>query len=218
MPRKKTNAEERSEQGKLDGIPEPWQQLQNESDEAYEAFSTYMSMGVKRSLVKVAQQLGKNEQLISRWSSRWSWTERIRAHTNYLDKKRLDEELEAYIEMRLRHLKVSDQFLDALIERLETIDVNELSPSDMAKWFDIAVKVGNLAMGKPTENIKQDIKAHVGVDHETVKSIIMNERAAALAAELFAELNGDNTECKLLGANPAGLSKDKSNSVDTHSV
>ena len=80
-----------------------------------------------------------------------------------------------------------------------------LAPFDMAKWFYIAVKVGRLVVGEPSKNIGQNVTAQVRVDHETVKSIIMNERATDLAVELFAELYGDGSEIKAHGNNPAGL-------------
>jgi len=61
-----------------------WERQPKESSEAWEAFHTYLSLGVKRSTAKVGQQLGKKKDLMDRWSSKWNWVERVRAHDNFL--------------------------------------------------------------------------------------------------------------------------------------
>src|ERR1044072_2536681 len=48
-----------------------------ESARAFAAFRTYATMGPQRSLSKVAKRLGKSSQLLSRWSAKWRWRERV---------------------------------------------------------------------------------------------------------------------------------------------
>ena len=61
-----------------------FEQQQKESDKAFAAFAMYLSMGPERSLEAVRQKCGKSARLIQRWSSRWSWTERVTAHASHL--------------------------------------------------------------------------------------------------------------------------------------
>lgn len=55
-----------------------WEQRENESPEAFEAFQTYLKLGVGRTLVKVAQELGKSTPLMEDWSrpARHGWVRR----------------------------------------------------------------------------------------------------------------------------------------------
>jgi hypothetical protein len=57
-------------------VPEP---LENEGTKPYAAFRAYVEMGDNRSTGKVARQLSKSRQLITRWSSKFRWQERIAA-------------------------------------------------------------------------------------------------------------------------------------------
>lgn len=55
-----------------------------ESAKAFAAFSAYLEMGPERSLAKVARKLTKSGQLIKRWSSRYDWPARVKAHGAHL--------------------------------------------------------------------------------------------------------------------------------------
>lgn len=58
----------------------PWDQQPRESAKAYAAFTAYLRMDPgERSGPKVAQECAKPESLIKRWSSMWSWVERVAA-------------------------------------------------------------------------------------------------------------------------------------------
>lgn len=58
--------------------PGPSERQPAETAKAFEAFRAYLEMGPARSTAKVARQLGKSKTLIDRWSSRWSWPDRVR--------------------------------------------------------------------------------------------------------------------------------------------
>jgi hypothetical protein len=61
-----------------------WERQPGESDEAYEAFRTYLNLGANRSVAKVGQKCSKSKSLMDRWSAQWNWVERVRAHDNFL--------------------------------------------------------------------------------------------------------------------------------------
>lgn len=58
--------------------PGPGERQPKETAVAFEAFRSYLEMGPTRSVAKVGEALGKSKTLIDRWSSRWSWVERVR--------------------------------------------------------------------------------------------------------------------------------------------
>ena len=58
--------------------------MKGETAVAYAAFCEYRDMGLERSLEAVKGRLKKSFTLMGRWSRRWSWVERVRAHDNML--------------------------------------------------------------------------------------------------------------------------------------
>lgn len=68
-----------------------WDQQPGESNPAFAAYRCYFELGDQRSLRAVEQKLGKSGSLISRWSSRWEWPERIKQQTKFI-LDRADEE------------------------------------------------------------------------------------------------------------------------------
>lgn len=63
----------------------PWDRRPGESRQAYEAFRTYLALGHDRSIFKVAHDLNKSRQLITRWCSECGWVDRCAAHDTHLN-------------------------------------------------------------------------------------------------------------------------------------
>lgn len=61
-----------------------FEQQPRESDRAFAAFKTYLELGPDRSLVAVADKLGKNRSLLERWSKKFAWPARVQAHATHL--------------------------------------------------------------------------------------------------------------------------------------
>lgn len=171
----------------------PWERQKNESRQAFEAFTAYRDLGATRSHVKVAEKLGKSTTIISRWSRKWNWVERVNAWDDELDRISRQEQAEKRKEMAKRHANEAMMFQQKLIERMQTLNPNELSPSDMARWFEIAVKVERLSRGETTENIKQDIRGQVGINNDIARRVIKDERANELAHKLLERLAQDES-------------------------
>ena len=134
----------------------PWEKQDGESTQAFEAFSEYRDMGPKRSHAKVSAKLGKSTALLNRWSRRWKWVERVSAWDRELDKKNREAQIEAIKEMSERHTKEAMMFQQKVLERLRELKPSELSPNDMARWFEAAVKIERLSRGETTEILKQE--------------------------------------------------------------
>lgn len=144
-------------------------QLRNgESQKAYEAFVTYRDMGVQRSLAKVAEKLGKSSQIISRWSAKHAWGERVaewdaqqfQKADNKREKmrekliedeladyeKQLDKWREVYEETRkfVRKGRVQAENMT-----IETIALEVAEWERLSKWRSEISRQGRLAMGLP---------------------------------------------------------------------
>src|SRR5262249_27838418 len=132
-----------------------------ESRQALAAFIAYRDLGPARSLAKVGQKLGKSTTLMERWSARWRWTARAAAWDEELDRQARAAQVAAVKEMAERHVKLAKSLQFRAIERLNTLDPNELSPSEVLRYIVEAVKLERLAMGEP-ETVQED--RHQGGD------------------------------------------------------
>lgn len=65
-------------------MPMTFEQQPRESDKAFTAFKTYLELGPERSLVLVADKVGKSKTMIERWSRKFDWPARVQAHGAHL--------------------------------------------------------------------------------------------------------------------------------------
>ena len=150
-------------------MAEIWERQKNESSKAYAAFCVYRDLGPERSLDKALSEANKkptNRRHWSRWMEKYRWYERAQAYDDYIERKKRKEKEKAILEMADRHVKLSKAFQQRLAQRLQQIDPSELSPSDMAKWLDVATKLERLSIGEPIEIGKQEVQGQVTQRHE----------------------------------------------------
>ena len=140
-------------------MAEIWERQKNESSKAYAAFCVYRDLGPERSLEKVRQNLDKprTRKWLGDWSVKYNWVERAQAYDDYIERKKREEKENAILEMAERHAKLAMAFQQRVAQRLQQIDPAELSPSDIAKWLDIATKLERLSRGEPNR-ISRDKK------------------------------------------------------------
>ena len=84
-----------------------WERLENETDAAFSAFTTYLELE-DRSLQKVSTKLSKSRQLINRWTNKFDWKNRAIAWDNsLLEELRIKEKqnLSKTIRRQLKELK-----------------------------------------------------------------------------------------------------------------
>ncbi len=107
-----------------------WDKRENESDKAFAAFVEYRNMGTQRSLSKVRDKIGKRsgyERQLEKWSSAYSWQERVSAwDTDQLSKRdKTDDELRVQ-ERRMRRT-VIQSLTDKVKEAIENLDTKDPS-------------------------------------------------------------------------------------------
>ncbi|MDF2787670.1 MAG: hypothetical protein K0S80_768 [Neobacillus sp.] len=128
-----------------------YERLEGESKQAFEGFVVYRNLGLTRNLKDVGKKLGKNHSLIKRWSSHHNWVERARAFDEEMDRKAILENEQLRKQMIKDHAEVSRQLLFKVKEAVEHIKPENLSPYEIAKLLEIAMKVERLSRGESTD-------------------------------------------------------------------
>ena len=146
-------------------MPLPFEQLPNESNKAFAAFSMYLSLGSNRSINQSARKMGKSARGLRRWADKFDWTGRLAAHASHLavlEREALETTArtkaaewsgreqklrEAEWVMHERAIAAAQKGLDAFMER-EKVYANL---SDIARMLEIASKLGRLATGLGTD-------------------------------------------------------------------
>jgi len=125
------------------------------------------------------------------WSSQYDWVTRAQAYDAYIERKEREEKekaiLEKAAEMADRHVKLAKAFQQRIAQALQQIDPAQLSPSDMAKWLDVATKLERLSIGEPTEIGKQEVQGQVTqrYEYDITQRIISDPEAVHLAEQLL---------------------------------
>jgi hypothetical protein len=173
--------------GGLEGVTNPheirWFRQKGESRKAYEAFAVYRDMGMGRSLPKVAERLDKSLELMKRWSARHEWVDRAASFDANEDFELLVRTQEQRIQMRVNDAKIARLFKQKVVDRLQQLEPKDLSPTQLAHWFEVAVKVERLSLGEAT-GIVQPHASECG--DELSRAIEENPELADLAADLLA--------------------------------
>lgn len=186
-------------------VLEPWDRRQEESPEAYEAFCVYRDMGLARSQKKAAEHLGKTRQLLSGWSSRHDWTDRVAAWDLEQDRQRREAMRAENVAAGRRHAQQAQGFLQVaalfpleLLRRLQQ-DPEILKDLDLDTLVDYLTKLGRtvprlivaerLARGMSTENVEH--AGHVTVHHERAERMTDDELDRFLLGEGAPQLPAD---------------------------
>ena len=171
-------------------MAEIWERQKDESNKAYHIFCIYRNLGPDRSLEKTREILGKSAgytRWMQTWSSQYDWVTRAQAYDDYIERKMRKKNEKEILEMAERHVKVAKAFLLIIAQALQQIDPAQLSPSDMAKWLDVATKLERLSRGVPTEIGKQEVQGQVTkrYEYDITQKIISDPEAVQLAEQLL---------------------------------
>jgi hypothetical protein len=131
--------------------------MPGESARAFEAFTYYRNLGASRSTAKVAQELGKAKTLIDRWSADWSWVKRASTWDDEEDRTWRAAASARQAEMARRHVEMARQVQEKLLQRLNTLTVDEIGVRDLPRLLDIAVKIERQAMGVDNSKVPVDV-------------------------------------------------------------
>lgn len=151
-----------------------YERQKGETVKQFEAFITYRDMGLTRSLREVATVLNKSLALIGRWSSANNWVERVHEYDKEMDRKAILENIKKRRDMVSRHAKTSMMFQQKIIQRMNSLQAHELSPGDLVRWLEIAVKIERLSLGESTE-IHENSLQHTGKNGGPIETVNKQE-------------------------------------------
>ena len=147
----------------MNHIPEPWERQPNESSRAFEAFAVYRDMGAERSYAKTSQKLGKNKTTIDQWGRNNQWVSRIAAWDDEQDRLTRETLIKGITAMRKNHADVAYEMLQKARAALQSLPLEEMTMTDIARAVDVASKLERLSRGEPTERTESRNDASGGV-------------------------------------------------------
>lgn len=137
----------------------PWDQQPGEGTKAFEAFRIYRDLGPGRSHRVAFTKLTGRDNSRGRfdvWSSQNDWVKRVEEYDRWMDQHYTNKMAEEVKEMAERHAKMAVVFLNKVVERLQKIDPNTLSPDQLLRWFDTCTRIERMSRGESTENVKTE--------------------------------------------------------------
>lgn len=133
-----------------------WTRREGESSIAYEAFKAYLHLGKDRSLQAAADDQGKSQSMMARWSHTHRWVERSRAYDSYVLAADTDGMIHMIAEARDKNLALMEKLRGLLDMRLDDFIARRDDPT--IRWTQACVamtkiEANSLIMGKES---KQD--------------------------------------------------------------
>jgi len=131
------------------------------------AFDLYVRLGAARSLERLHEELTADPGLIElnsapsrstldAWSATFHWQDRLRDLENEAANRDREEQVRALHDMNERHVKEGLALQQKGVERLKTLDEDEMSASDAIRSVIEGVKLERLSRGAPTERVAQE--------------------------------------------------------------
>ena len=146
--------------------PNPWERMPGESDKAFAKFCAYRDMGAGRSLARLCQlhpgNKGWGHRAVEDLCSRWRWVDRARAWDDEQDRVRSEAQMQAIVEMTERQARdgfdMQKLARGAMAKWIkpdphtgQLVLAKELSPSEIARVYQLGFHVERTARGEPTE-------------------------------------------------------------------
>jgi hypothetical protein len=137
---------------------EPWDRRPGERNRWYNRFERYRLAGACRSLLAIYNEerqkagKGKATRIPGAWSRAaafWCWRERALAWDEHERRQARDARARDIAEMHTRHIQEAMALQAKAVERLQSLDVQNMSPGDVARFLTEAVKLERTARGEP---------------------------------------------------------------------
>jgi hypothetical protein len=139
-----------------------WERQHTESTKAFAAFTLYRDMGLDRSLMKVAEQLGKSGTLMSRWSSQWEWVRRTAEYEDHVERQKRIRAERSLGDAKERHARIAQQLQSKLVERLISLDAADIPIPVLAQMLRVATDVELRALGDNVSTVRTEMSGPNG--------------------------------------------------------
>lgn len=180
----------------------PWDRMDGEPPKAYQHFTTYREAGRGRTIYDIADRLKRARGYLYQLSRDWQWVKRAEAWDRELDRvfaEKMADRRRRSAETTLSIVSIARQ---KLVERLQNIEIAQLTPTQWLQWFEALTRVEREAMGQPGT-----VVGHTGIDGGPIQTKIDGltdaERKAYLA-KLVAEAQSRGGLNEMSGDEEAG--------------
>jgi hypothetical protein len=154
------------EEAEAEALPyESWERLAGESGAAYAAFCAFRDLGLERTIRKAVESSGKDAAVMAKryrvwrnWSTQFRWQERAADYDRYTEKLKqteLRKTIEAQGEM---HRAVTGKMLAAVSKKLDLMNPEDLTQSNVTEWASMAIRAEREAAGLVTSSSKAELK------------------------------------------------------------
>ncbi|WP_199615049.1 hypothetical protein [Paenibacillus alkalitolerans] len=139
-----------------------------ETREHIEAFDYYYSLGESRSLGKVAQNFGKADSTIKRWSSEFAWADRVQQRDHELGSEIIARTNEGILGFHEMNREIATKLVRDLLAR---VNAGKFKLNSIADWKRVAEIVQ--ISGEPEEGEDGDnIRSLAAVLRQSAESIL----------------------------------------------
>jgi hypothetical protein len=143
--------------------PEPWERQPGEPNRWFARFERYRLAGPSRSLVgtvnaEQAEKGNKRQTKVpgawSRAAASWRWRQRAEAWDEQERQKARAAHAKNVEEMNHRHIQEAQALQNKAIQRLKSLELDDLSAADVVRYLVEATKLERTARGEP-ESIEE---------------------------------------------------------------
>jgi hypothetical protein len=138
--------------------PQPWDRLPGEPNRWFSRFEHYRRAGSNRSLLGTVNDEREAQGKISQtkvsgaWNRAaldWHWKERAEAWDEHERQKAREAHAKAIEEMNQRHIQVGQAMQGKGIQRLKSLELDDISATEAARLLTDGTKLERAAQGEP---------------------------------------------------------------------
>ena len=144
---------------------ESWGRLSGESSLAYAAFCFFRDLGAERNIRRAvevgepnASKRDKRYRVWRNWSTQFRWRERAEGYDRYLEKLKQTELRKTIEAQGETHRAVTRKMLEVVQKKLDTMNPEDLTQSNVTEWAQTAIKAEREAAGLVAPNGKAEPK------------------------------------------------------------
>lgn len=163
----------------------PWDQQEKEPPKAYQHFVAYRDAGRGRTIYDLADRLHRARGYLYQLSRDWKWVRRAEAWDHEQDRIFAEKMADRRKHAAQNALLIIGAARTKLVERLQTMDVSSITPTQWIQWFEVLFRVEREAMGQPSTTV-----AHTGADGGPIQAQVeglTDEARKQFFAALIAE-------------------------------
>lgn len=162
-----------------------WFRQPGESWQAYEAFAWYRDLGPGRNHAKTAEKVGKSLQMMRTWSARWDWLDRAASFDANEEWERMVRFKESRFKMLENDARTARVVKNKVIQRLNQLKPEELTPTQLIHWWEVAFKVERMSLGATGEFPGMEAGPPQLPELESLETAMEDPEVANAAAKLI---------------------------------